>query len=146
MGFGYMVQPQAYSWFVKYIQILAPAKNSTVSLGKTQFLKNYNRTSKKRVQNMGRDRHYNILRRIETFLKLKPKSLTAHVYRQSAATELSNLGISLLGLKRAGRWKGIKSAEEYLEHLMPVLLDRMRSINSRCILSRRHLRAKFRAF
>ena len=74
---------------------------------------------------MGKGRHAGILRRIESFLGLPPNSLTSHVWRRSAATELANSGISLLGLKRAGRWKNLASAEEYLEHSIPVQQDRV---------------------
>ena len=74
---------------------------------------------------MGKGTHAGILHRIEIFLKLPPNSLTSHVWRRSAATELANSGISLLGLKRAGRWKNLASAEEYLEHSIPVQQDRV---------------------
>ena len=74
---------------------------------------------------MGKDRVNKILRRIEDFLNLAPNSLTCHCFRRTAATILANSGISVLGLKRAGRWKGIKSAEEYLEHSIPTQRDRM---------------------
>ena len=129
-GFGFMVPKQAFPWFDSYIRQLAKSKNSKVPLGKTQFLKNFNKTTKRRYQNMGRDRHNTILRRIEAFLGLEEKSLTAHCYRRSAATELANSGISLLGLKRAGRWRTLQSAEEYLEHSLPVQRDRMMRLDT----------------
>ena len=91
----------------------------------SQFLRNYNVRSKKRSQNMEKLKHSATLRKIELFLKLTPKSLTSHCWRRSAATELANYGISLLGLKRAVRWKNLKSAEEYMEHCLPVQRDRM---------------------
>jgi len=125
-----MMPKQAYDLFCVYIRQLAPAKNNAVPFGKTQFLKNYNRSKKKRYQNMGKDRIRIILRRIELFLGLEPNSLTAHVFRRSAATELANSGISLLGLKRAGRWKNLQTAEEYLEHSLPVLRDRMNRLDT----------------
>ena len=74
---------------------------------------------------MGPRKHTAVLRKIELFLGLTPNSMTCHCWRRSAATELANSGISLLGLKRAGRWKNLKSAEEYLEHSIPVQRDRM---------------------
>ena len=74
---------------------------------------------------MGRDKRKKILRQIETFLKLKPHSLTAHVYWRLGATELANSGISLISLKRAGQWSSLKLAEEYLDHCLPGQRDRM---------------------
>ena len=36
-----------------------------------------------------------------------------------------------LNLKRAGRWKDLATAEEYLEHSAPVLADQMRRLENR---------------
>ena len=80
---------------------------------------------------MGKMKHSATLRKIELFLNLAPKRLSSHYWRRSAATELANSGISLLGLKRAGRWKNLKSAEEYLEHCLPVQRDRMTRLFSK---------------
>ena len=119
-----MLPPRTYEWFVKYVKQI-DRKNGVTSIKSTRFLKNFNKRSGKRYQNMGRDCINKTLRHIETFLGLEPNSLTAHCFRRTAATILANSGISVLGLKRAGRWKGIKSAEEYLEHSLPVQQDRL---------------------
>ena len=128
-GFGFMLPPKLYPFFVSYIRQIMHKKDSPVPLKNTRFLKNFNKRTGKRFQNMGRDRINKILRRIETFLNLEANSLTAHCFRRTAATMLANSGISLLGLKRAGRWKGIKSAEEYLEHSLPTQRDRMERLD-----------------
>ena len=124
-GFGFMTPKLMYQWFPKYIQTLIPKKDDTNPIRNPQFCKNFNVTSGKRMQNMGRDRISYILRRIETFLGLEPKSLTSHCFRWTGATIIANSGISLLGLKRAGRFLVLKSAEEYLEYLFPAQEDIM---------------------
>ena len=79
---------------------------------------------------MGKNRLRHILRQIEILLGLEPNTLSAHVFRRTAATILANSGISLLGLKRAGRWKTLQTAEEYLEHSLPALRDRMNRLDT----------------
>ena len=74
---------------------------------------------------MGKDCHGEMLRMVESFLGKPKKSLTSHCWRRSTATVLANSGISAIGLKRAGKWKNLQTAEEYLEHSAPVLKDRM---------------------
>ena len=124
-GFGFMLPTFLTPYFKLYCSQLDRSKKPGKPFGETQFLKNFNIRSKKRSQNMGPRKHTAVLRKIELFLGLTPNSMTCHCWRRSAATELANSGISLLGLKRAGRWKNLKSAEEYLEHSIPVQRDRM---------------------
>ena len=127
-GFGFMLPTGTYQWFRSYIRTLAPKKGFTTPLAKTQFLKNHNVKTGKRYLNTGRDRISYILRRIEVFLGLPKGTLTSHCFRRTGATLLANSDISLIGLKRAGRWKGFKSAEEYLEYSVPAqeyMMDRL---------------------
>ena len=51
--------------------------------------------------------------------------VTGHVWRRSAATNLANSGMSLIDLKRAGRWKSTQCCEVYLEYSKKIKLDRM---------------------
>ena len=124
-GFGFMSPAFMYAFFKSYIAKLLPTKENAPNFKESPFLKNWNKRSRRYIQNMGIKKHNTILRRIEVFLKLPSNSLTAHVWRRSAATELANSGISLLGLKRADRWKKLASAEEYLGHSLPVQKDRV---------------------
>ena len=122
-GFGFAAPPKTYDWFVTYISQIGKKKESKVPIGEKKFLKNYSFKGKKRYQNMGRDRISSILRRIETFLGLDPLTLTVHIFRRTSETFLADSDISLLGLKRAGRWKSLTSAEEYIKHSRPVQED-----------------------
>ena len=101
-GFGFMLPTFLTPYFKLYCSQLDRTGKHGKPLKTSQFLKNYNLRSKKRSQNMGKMKHFATLRKIELFLKLTPKSLTSQCWRRSAATELANSGISLLGLKRAG--------------------------------------------
>ena len=42
------------------------------------------------------------------------KNITEHVWRCPAASVLAKSGISLINLKRSGRWKNLESTEEYI--------------------------------
>jgi hypothetical protein len=56
-----------------------------------------------------------IPRKIAEFLKLDdPQEYTGHSFRRTSATILANSGATHLDLKRHGRWKSDKVAEEYI--------------------------------
>ena len=79
----------------------------------------------KRIQNMGRNQLQRMLDWLCLFLDMPRDQVTGHVWRRSVATNLANSGMSLINLKRAGRWKSTQSCELYLEHSRKIKLDRM---------------------
>lgn len=124
-GFAFTIPPELYDVFITYLKQLRAKDRQT--LANSQFLKNAQKSGI-RKQNMGRDRHNIILKRISDYFGFD-KRLTSHTWRRSAATILANSGISVLGLKRAGRWKNLESAEHYIEHSQPVLIDWMKRLS-----------------
>ena len=87
-----------------------------------------------RRRNMGPKMMSQHLRRVEEILTLPANSLTGHVWRRSAATVLANSGCSEINLKRAGRWKKLQSAEEYMDHCIPVQKDRMSRLDGSIVV------------
>jgi hypothetical protein len=87
-----------------------------------------------RRKNMGPRMLWQHLRRVEEVLSLPANSLTGHVWRRSAATVLANSGCSEINLKRAGRWKKLQSAEEYMDHCIPVQKDRMSRLDGSMVV------------
>eukprot|EP00957_Ditylum_brightwellii_P150884 11488856-Ditylum_brightwellii.AAC.1 len=55
-------------------------------------------------------------RMIEEKLGEAEKSFTAHFGGRSGAVALTDAGISMPNLKRAGRWASTLVVEEYMEH------------------------------
>ena len=81
-GFGFMIPSFMYALFKSYIAKLLPAKENAAKFNESPFLKNWNKRSRRYIQNMCIKKHYTMLRRVEVFLKLPPNSLTAHVWRR----------------------------------------------------------------
>ena len=124
-GLAFIILTHLYSHYEKYVKQLRAKDRAT--LADSQFLKNHIKNGL-HYQNMGKDKHVWFLRKIEKFFGW-PRCLTTHCWRRSAATVLANSGISVIGLKRAGRWKNLETAEHYLEHSAPVLDDRMNRLS-----------------
>ena len=123
-GFGFTIPSLLYEPFKSYINELRPKVTGE------NFLKNWKASKKHpeggaRYQNMGKDQLTKMLDNICVFLSKPRDQVTGHVWRRSAATCLANSGMSLINLKRAGRWKSVTSCEKYLEHCLSIKLDRM---------------------
>ena len=125
-GFAFTIPTHLYDVYIKYIKQLRAG--SRAELADSQFLKNHTKKGL-RFQNMGKDKHGKFLKRIQEYFGWETKCLTTHSWRRSAATILANSGISVIGLKRAGRWRNLETAEHYLEHSAPVLEDRMNRLD-----------------
>ena len=58
-----------------------------------------------------------------------PKNYTAKSFRRSAATQLAEAGISVVGLQMAGNWKSTTTAMEYMEHSNKSCNNRMNMLD-----------------
>ena len=70
------------------------------------------------------------LRHIEGILGLEANTLKTHSWRRSGASALADTGISLINLKKAGRWKSSKVAEGYIENSKSRKIDQMKRLDS----------------
>ena len=124
-GFSYMIPGKLIDSFKEYIHQLGdnPIKES-------RFLKNMkNKKSGIRSVNMGESQTKR-LRWIENKLGMKEGSITAHTWRRSGATSLADSGISVINLKRAGRWRSQSVAESYVANSRARIFDQMNRLES----------------
>ena len=91
----------------------------------SQFLKNFNKKSKMRIQNAGKENIKQFPKRQCILLKIDPKGYTTHAYRRSAATNLADQGVSKTNLKRHGQWKSDTAVEVYIAQSKPIRYERM---------------------
>ena len=129
-GFAFAIPPYLFPVFERYMRELRPKKR------RERFLKNYRPNKEQkggvRIQNMGKDMLSRMLSRVCELLDMPFEEVTGHVWRRSGATALANSGMSILNLKRAGRWRSLSSCEQYLEHCDKVIFDRMNRLNGDC--------------
>lgn len=90
------------------------------------FLKNYNNRSKKRVQNLGRDR---ILKWVK-FMTIRRgykvrKKFKTHTFCKTVTTLLTNTRVDMININRMGRWKSEDCVERYTENLTYLKKRRM---------------------
>lgn len=114
IGFYFLAPSRDQSWkcpvfyYKKYLtQVTQPTG---------RFFRNFNATSKKiSSQPMGKNNISAVPLDIAKYLNLQnPKQYTGHTIRRTAATWLADQGVSLLDLKRFGRWKSDTVAEGYI--------------------------------
>ena len=126
-GFSFSIPSYLYDIFKVYINELRPKSRGE------NFLKNWKLNKDGiggiRVQNMGKDQLTRVLDIVSRLLKIDRSKISGHIWRRSAATCLANSGMSLLNLKRAGRWQSLTSCERYLEHSLSIRMDRMNRLD-----------------
>ena len=118
-GFKYWV-PAVYEDL--YHLYMSQLKNKSDK--SSRFLKNYNKRSKKRVQNCGRNTVNSAVSHCCSILKLPEDGYTSHAFRRSAATNLADAGVGLTNLKRHGQWKSPAAAEGYISNSVPLRRER----------------------
>lgn len=119
-GFEYFVPEKLRSSFVKYIGQLDPRKGPT-----TRFLKNWSVQGKRRVQNMGEKKVRELVKKACKILNIPDKNYTTHTFRRSAATILADNGVTMVNLKRHGRWSSDSVAEGYIDNSKKIKLERL---------------------
>lgn len=93
----------------KYMN-LRPANATT-----NRFFLNY-RNGKCTIQPIGTNKFKLFPRRIAEFLNLpNPQRYTGHSFRRTSTTNLANMGANEARIKRHGKWKSTKVAEQYIE-------------------------------
>ena len=94
--FQYYIPSKFFPMFARYLEEIC---QDTVAAGNLQFLKEYNKIGRMRVQNTAKN-NINMLH-IATWkiLSRTKKGYSSHCWRQSAATNLTNTGVSLINLK-----------------------------------------------
>ena len=99
-GFTYYVPSKFAPMFSRYIGELC---QDIVAKGNVQFLKNWNKIGKRRVQNTGKN-NVNIMHHAGCkILEKTHKGYSSHCWRRSAATNLANAGVLLINLKQHGQ-------------------------------------------
>ena len=123
-GFSFCLPGFLIPAFQEYIRQLGPNPDK-----KSRFLKNMRSKDGIRKENQGKNQERRI-RFIERFLGYEEGSLTSHSFRRSGATQLANSGISLINLKKAGRWRSSTVAEGYIERSRARMLDQMKRLTT----------------
>ena len=67
----------------------------------------------------------------ERLEKPKKNAHTAKSFRRSAATQLVEAGVSIVGLCEAGNWKSLDAAREHTEHSTVATKSRMSMLDGR---------------
>ena len=81
-----------------------------------------------RRENQGKNQEKR-LRFVERKLGYPEGSLTSHSFRRSGATKLADSGISLINLKKAGRWRSSTVSEGYIERSRARMVDQMKRLS-----------------
>ena len=82
----------------------------------SRFMSNMNDKRRTRTQNMGEHALSKMAKELAVRLGKDPKNYTAKSFRRSAATQLAEAGMSVVGLQMAGNWKSTTTALEHMEH------------------------------
>ena len=121
-GFKYYVPSKYAPMFSRYLSELC---QDTIDKGKLQFLKNWNKMGKRRVQNTGKN-SVNILYHAGCkILGTSSKGYSSHCWRRSAATNLADAGVSLINLKRHRQWQSNRVVEGYIANSLPLRQERL---------------------
>ena len=90
--------------------------------GNLQFLKNWNKIGRRRVQNTGKN-NINMLH--AKILNRNKKGYSSHRWWQSAATNLADAGLSLNNLKRHRQWVSDRVVDGYIANSLPLHKERL---------------------
>ena len=111
-GFKFVIPEWLVPTFQKYVDQINPDLSRN-----ERFMLNYNTKSCRRTQNMGVNNVANMAPELAQRLgKPNTNKFTAKSFRRSAATQLVEAGISIVGLCEAGNWKSVSTAREYTEY------------------------------
>ena len=69
-----------------------------------------------RIQNMRKYTLWKMTKELAMRLGKNPKNYTTKSFRWSAAAQLAEAGISVVGLQMAGNWESATIAIEYVKH------------------------------
>ena len=116
-GFTYYMPSKYAHMFSRYISELC---QDTIAKGNVQFLKNWNKIGKRRVQNTGKNNITILHSAGYKILKKSNKGYSSHCWRRSAATNLANAGVSLINLKQHGQWQSDRVIEGYIANSLPL--------------------------
>ena len=78
-----------------------------------------------RMQNMGEHDLSKMAEELAVRLDKDPKNHSTKSFRRSAATQLAESGISIIGSQIVGNWKGVTTQLEHMEHSNRSCNDRM---------------------
>jgi len=126
-GFRFKLPEWLVATFLKYIGQFKEGLTNDC-----RFMRNFNQKSKKRVQNMGEGQISKFA--VELAQRLEKDDIgkyTAKSFRRSAATQLVEAGISIVGLCEAGNWKSTETAREYTEHSTISTENRMNMLDGK---------------
>ena len=120
----------------RYIDKLAEPKPGAEE---ARFLRNWNKRSHKRHQNLGHGMISRFPKDMATYLGIDPTHFSTHSWRRSGAPNLADGGWSLANLKRHGQWKSTATAEGYIANSRPLKLQKVN------LLKPEHLRTNEQA-
>ena len=121
-GFKFYVAGKYIPMYERYLKELCP---KTVKAGKVQFLKNWNKKGKRRIQNTGKGVVNDLHTIACKILNKNPDPYTTHTWRRSAATNLADAGVSFINLKRHGQWLSDAVVEGYIANSKPLRDERL---------------------
>ena len=120
-GFQNYIPSKFFAMFGRYLEEIC---KDTVAAGNLQFLKNWNKIGRRRVQNTGKNKVNMLYFAACKILKRTKKGYLSHCWRQSAATNLANAGVSLINLKRHRQWVSNRVVEGYIANSLPIRKER----------------------
>ena len=121
-SFTYNIPSTFFSMFKRYMGQICV---NTVRSEKVHFLKNWNEKGKRCIQNIG-EYTVNKLHKVACeILKRPPTGCTSHTWRQSAATNLANAGVSFTNLKCHGQLIPDSVVEGYIANSRPLRNERL---------------------
>ena len=82
-----------------------------------------------RMQNMGEHALSKMAKELAALSGKDPKNHTAKYFCRSAATQLAEAGMSVVGLQMAGKWKGTTTALEHMGHSNKSCNDRINMVS-----------------
>ena len=116
-GFQYYIPSKFFPMFGRYSEEIC---KDTVASGNLQFLKNWNKIGRRRVQNTGKN-NINILHIAACkILKRNKKGYSSHCWRHSTATKLADTGEYHINLKQHGQWVSNGMVEGYIANSLPL--------------------------
>ena len=135
-GLTYLIPQEYNSYMSRYIDELAEPKPGAEE---ARFLRNWNKRSHKRHQNLGHGMISRFPKDMATYLGIDPTHFSTHSWRRSGATNLADGGWSLANLTRYGQWKSTATAEGYIANSRPLKLQKVN------LLKPEHLRTNEQA-
>jgi len=108
-GFTYHTPSLYQGLFSRYESELG-----TVLPGEAMYLRLFHKDLGVRKQQVGPKTVADFVKRACTILGVDPSGYTTHCFRCSAATNLTNAGVSFVNLKRHEQWKSDSVAEAYI--------------------------------